>query len=147
MLKTSLQSVLLVFLQFTILVILVTSTPFHSFPLAAVILLALAVALMAWSIAVMSTARLRIFPEPDAHTRLVKNGPYRLIRHPMYTALLLGCIGLVLADNSWWRWLLVCMLAGILIIKLRYEESFLQQKFPDYATYRKESYYLLPYIF
>ncbi|WP_416208428.1 methyltransferase family protein [Chloroflexus sp.] len=94
----------------------------------------------------MSLRRLSVFPDPLPQTELVRSGPYRLIRHPMYTSLLLATLGWVLALPVWWRWGLWVGLLIVLITKLTYEEQLLQSRFADYQLYQQRTWRLFPWI-
>ncbi len=79
--------------------------------------------------------------------RLIKVGLYRTVRHPLYLAVLLIMIAapLFLADIL--TWLVTCLgLAGILI-RIRLEERYLQQEFPDYVEYIQNTWKLIPWIY
>jgi protein-S-isoprenylcysteine O-methyltransferase Ste14 len=81
--------------------------------------------------------------DPD----LVTSGPYRLVRHPIYSGILVAGLGTALA-LSWW-WLIAVALAGLYFLySARIEESFMTDRFPDdYPGYRSSTKMLLPFIF
>ena len=78
---------------------------------------------------------------------LIRTGPYRLIRHPIYTGLLLAIAGTALAIGEW-RGVFgfVFALLGILV-RVRAEETRMSATFPEYERYRRETYALLPGVF
>ncbi|MFI4973945.1 MAG: methyltransferase family protein [Caulobacterales bacterium] len=79
--------------------------------------------------------------------RVVDTGPYRLVRHPIYTGLIaagfftaleigtmLALIGAAVMSLGWW-------------MKARVEERFLTQELgPDYADYRRRTAMLVPFL-
>jgi protein-S-isoprenylcysteine O-methyltransferase Ste14 len=78
---------------------------------------------------------------------LVRTGPYRVIRHPIYTGLLLALSGTAAAIGEWRGVLSVlCALIGFLW-KIRVEEERMRQAFPEYEQYRKNTGTLLPLLF
>jgi protein-S-isoprenylcysteine O-methyltransferase Ste14 len=78
---------------------------------------------------------------------LVTSGPYRLVRHPIYSGILLAGVGTAVALN--WGWLIAPALAGIYFVySATVEERYLTQQFPDaYPAYRRSSKMLVPFIF
>jgi protein-S-isoprenylcysteine O-methyltransferase Ste14 len=78
---------------------------------------------------------------------LVRTGPYRVIRHPIYTGLLLALIGTASAIGKWRGVLAVaCALIGFLW-KIRVEEERMRQTFPEYEQYRKRTAALIPLVY
>lgn len=138
-------SYVLVALQFCCLILILATTPMR-FPVISLILLVLASALLVWAVVAMSKSRLRILPDPATRAKLVTTGPYKRIRHPMYTSLILGSLGLVLTHPTWDRIVLWILLIFVLVVKLNYEEALLGRKFPDYAAYKRHTYRLFPYL-
>ena len=83
----------------------------------------------------------------QAHS-LIRNGPYRHVRHPIYTGLLLAFAGSALALAEWRGLLALLLVTGSLWLKLRREERWLLEHFgADYAEYRKTSWALLPGLY
>jgi protein-S-isoprenylcysteine O-methyltransferase Ste14 len=78
---------------------------------------------------------------------LVTSGPYRLVRHPIYTGILVAGVGTAIALS--WYWLVAVGLAGVYFIySATVEESYLTQQFPDaYPAYRESSKMLVPFVF
>jgi protein-S-isoprenylcysteine O-methyltransferase Ste14 len=78
---------------------------------------------------------------------LVTSGPYRLVRHPIYTGILVAGIGTAVALS--WTWLIFIALAGFYFIySATVEERYLVQEFPEtYPAYRRSTKMLVPFIF
>ena len=141
------KSLLLVGLQFLFILLLLIGTRFQNHMLLAFGFIITAILVVLWAIVTMQKSKLRILPEPSADATLITNGPYHLIRHPMYTAILLGCAGLLISKFSWIRLVMAVTLAMVLIVKLIWEERMLSQKFDGYKEYMKHTKRLLPFIF
>lgn len=83
-------------------------------------------------------------PLPNGAVDLVTSGPYRWIRHPIYTAVIVGMAGIALRTRT----PLVMGLAGglgvFLWLKARWEERHLRDGFPGYADYARRTAMFLP---
>jgi protein-S-isoprenylcysteine O-methyltransferase Ste14 len=78
---------------------------------------------------------------------LIQRGPYRLVRHPIYSGLLLMILGTaVLAGQvSGFLALLFCFCG--FWIKLRQEEILLSKRLPGYSEYKAHTKALVPFLF
>jgi len=83
----------------------------------------------------------------DTH-ELIRSGPYALVRHPIYTGLLLGFVGSAVARDEWRGVPAVAIVAFALWRKLRLEERWMVETFGDaYRRYRDEVPALIPFPF
>jgi len=78
---------------------------------------------------------------------LVTSGPYRFVRHPIYSGVLLAILGSALADNAFW--LIGFFVLGIYFVwSAKVEERIMTEQFPDqYLEYKKKTKMLIPFIF
>ena len=142
----SLKSYLLVGIQFVCLVIIVLTGPIIVSDSWLLILELVGIIIGFWALQTMTMKNLHVFPEAHAKSVLVTHGPYRFIRHPMYTALLLCTFAMVFDEFSYVR-LVVWLSLGIdLVAKLTYEERLLAQRFQEYSGYQRRTARLVPYI-
>jgi protein-S-isoprenylcysteine O-methyltransferase Ste14 len=80
--------------------------------------------------------------------RLETGGLYRLIRHPSYAGLLLYTAGFVLVFRCWLGLLLVAGILALLVARMNAEEQLLESEFgEEYATYRRHTWRLMPWIY
>jgi protein-S-isoprenylcysteine O-methyltransferase Ste14 len=77
---------------------------------------------------------------------LVTSGPYRLVRHPIYSGLLLALVGTALATDLFLLVVVVAM-GAYFIYSARVEERLMTASFPStYPTYRAQSKMLIPFV-
>ncbi len=77
---------------------------------------------------------------------LVTSGPYRFVRHPIYSGLLLGLLGTALATNLYWLITLV-IIGAYFIYSASVEERTMASSFPDaYPAYKARTKMLIPFV-
>jgi protein-S-isoprenylcysteine O-methyltransferase Ste14 len=77
---------------------------------------------------------------------LVTTGPYRYVRHPIYTGLIIGVLGTALA-TSLYGLIVTAVLVGIFTYSATREESFLTGEFPGtYPAYKARTKMLIPFL-
>ena len=87
------------------------------------------------------------FPRPRENARLVRAGIYGLVRHPLYTSLVLTSFGWTLHWQSRLALVLSLTLAALLDAKANREERWLLAKFPAYVAYRQRVRKLIPWLY
>lgn len=99
-----------------------------------------------WALAANRPGNFNIRPTPRAGGTLVTSGPYRWVRHPMYTAVLTAAAAAgVMANQVVDAGLWVALLA-VLMAKAGIEERALIVRFPDYQGYQSRTTRLLPWL-
>jgi protein-S-isoprenylcysteine O-methyltransferase Ste14 len=112
----------------------------------AIVMILLAIILAIWAILSMMKGKFRVSPIPAEKAILIISGPYKWIRHPMYSAIFLGVIGLFTFHLSWIKLGLFLALIIVLSIKLKWEEKLLNKKFDDYQAYKKHTKRIIPFL-
>jgi protein-S-isoprenylcysteine O-methyltransferase Ste14 len=78
---------------------------------------------------------------------LIRTGPYRFVRHPIYTGLLVMALGTALDFGQLRCWLALPLMVIAFLIKLRQEEKLMLRHFPqEYPIYRSQVKALVPFI-
>ncbi len=105
------------------------------------------IAVRQWAIAVLGRFFSPVIGVQEKQT-VVKSGPYRLVRHPSYTGLLLIELGIGLVSESWGC--LLAILAGFAIAfgyRIRVEEGVLLAELgTDYRDYMRRTKRLIPFL-
>jgi protein-S-isoprenylcysteine O-methyltransferase Ste14 len=79
--------------------------------------------------------------------RIIRTGPYRIVRHPIYTGLLTAIAGTAIATGLLWVIGLTGLILLVFALKIRMEETFLMEEFgEEYARYRREVRALVPFV-
>ena len=80
--------------------------------------------------------------DPD----LVTSGPYRFVRHPIYSGILLAMLGSALAVSLLWI-VALALCGGYFLFSALREEVFMTERFPDqYPAYRRRTKMLIPFV-
>jgi protein-S-isoprenylcysteine O-methyltransferase Ste14 len=115
--------------------------------------LALGTALTALGIAIAIWARIFLgrnwsaTPTIKEQHELIQTGPYRLVRHPIYTGLLLAILGTCLAKGQARDLVFLIAITIVLAFKLRAEEALMLRQFPEaYPEYRRRTKALIPFV-
>jgi protein-S-isoprenylcysteine O-methyltransferase Ste14 len=87
-------------------------------------------------------------PTVRAGHKLIVEGPYALVRHPIYTGFVVALAGTTLACGQWRSVIGFAIVLVGLLIKMRQEERMMMQTFPqDYPEYRRRVKALIPGVF
>ena len=141
------RSIIYVALQFACSAALVLSMDRESIGLLSSTVTAAGVILGGRAIAAIRLRQLSVMPEVNVDSQLVTSGPFRRIRNPMYSGLILFTGGFVLTPFGVWKLIVWCLLICTLRLKAGYEESLLLKQFPDYEKYRSKTRRFIPFVY
>lgn len=79
--------------------------------------------------------------------RLVTEGPYRFVRHPLYMVEEIALLGVFLQYRSWPAALILVMHFALQVERMRNEEKVLAESFPEYRDYARRTSRILPGIY
>ncbi|HET8575009.1 MAG TPA: isoprenylcysteine carboxylmethyltransferase family protein [Candidatus Paceibacterota bacterium] len=108
------------------------------------VLCVLGIALAIWA-RVHLGANWSSHPTLKENHALVTSGPYALIRHPIYTGVIVAALGSVLVSLPWI--LLALLIAGMFVWRVKKEEALMTRQFPDqYLPYKARTWALIPWV-
>lgn len=79
--------------------------------------------------------------------RLTTDGPYRVVRHPLYLAELAVLFGVVWDIRQPWPLVIFVCAVAIQTLRMHFEEKILSETFPSYREYAKRTARLVPGIY
>jgi protein-S-isoprenylcysteine O-methyltransferase Ste14 len=100
-----------------------------------------------WALTCNRPGNFNIRPTPREGGQLVQSGPYRWIRHPMYSAVLLVAAACAWVDASAWAWLAVAALTAVLRVKAELEEQWMAEQHAGYTEYCGRSRRFVPGLY
>ena len=105
-----------------------------------------AVVIGTWAFVVLGR-NATIYPHPVHEATLTDRGPYRLVRHPIYLAVILGAVGLALAFLNTAGVLVALVFIPFFGAKTGFEEDGLVEHVPGYREYRSAiPYRIIPWV-
>ena len=79
--------------------------------------------------------------------QLISTGPYALVRHPMYTGLVIMILFTPLALGSYWAIIPALLCIPMNVLRIRGEEEVLLRELNGYADYMQKTHYrLIPFV-
>ena len=138
---------LLVGLQFILSTILVIIAPFQQLTIWHYVGILIGTLGLIWSVRAVRLSKLSIYPEVGSETILVAHGPYRWLRHPMYSSVLLATFFMIPYPPEWLPVVLWIGLLLVLDIKARREERLLLAAIPEYELFQRSRWRLIPLLY
>lgn len=77
--------------------------------------------------------------QKDRGQRVINSGPYRVVRHPMYAAIILMVLAVPPALGSWWALVFSGLIGVVFVIRTHLEDKTLQKELPGYVEYAKKT--------
>ena len=84
------------------------------------------------------------WPAPRPDGKLHTSGPFRLVRHPVYSGLLVAGLGVVLVRPGLLQLAMLAAFTALLARKARLEEQLLRERFDGYRAYAARTGMFLP---
>jgi protein-S-isoprenylcysteine O-methyltransferase Ste14 len=105
-----------------------------------------AIALNLWARLSFQRGTFRVTAGPSASV-LIRHGPYRFVRHPMYFAALVFIWAGVASHISALTLAIGVVVTGVCVARVLVEERLLRSKYPDYPDYARSTKALIPFVF
>ena len=105
----------------------------------------MAVALSVWARRSFPKGAFRVAAVPGAPS-IIRRGPYRFIRHPMYAAALLFIWAAVLSHTSLLNLGIGLAVTVVVVLRVVVEERLLRKRYPEYGEYALSTKALIPFI-
>jgi protein-S-isoprenylcysteine O-methyltransferase Ste14 len=99
---------------------------------------ALAMALVSWVMTANPFLSTFVRIQDDRGHYAVTSGPYRFVRHPMYSGLFFSFLATALLLGSWWALVPVVMDCILFIVRTTLEDNSLQKELPGYRDYAQK---------
>jgi protein-S-isoprenylcysteine O-methyltransferase Ste14 len=106
---------------------------------------AIAVALSVWARRSFPKNTFRVAADPGASS-VIRRGPYRFVRHPMYSAALLFIWAAILSHVSPWTLALGVFVTLVVWFRLIAEERLLRTRYSEYSEYARSTKALIPFV-
>ncbi len=137
---------ILVAIQFTCLALLAISTNWLDLPWWTLLMLGLSGFLAFWAMAVIRLGNFNVVPYPVEKGTMVSSGPYKVIRHPMYTSIFIFSFALLVGQFDYSKLFISLALVAGLITKMLFEERLLCIHYSGYKNYMKKTKRVIPFI-
>lgn len=119
----------------------------HVWPVAGVLVTCVGVAIAIWARTILGGNWSSMVTVKQDHT-LIRTGPYAVVRHPIYSGLILAILGTALAIGQWRALAAVGVMFVMFLAKSRIEERFMIGEFGrEYEDYRRGTNAIIPFVF
>jgi protein-S-isoprenylcysteine O-methyltransferase Ste14 len=109
------------------------------------VLLGLSDVFILWAMVVNRHLETTVRIQEEREHRVVSTGPYRIVRHPMYTGMCVQFLSWPLLLGSGWAFVAALAVIALFVVRTVFEDRMLREELPGYAEYAgKTQYRLVP---
>lgn len=121
--------------------------PIDAFAVAGVVIYLLSSALTTWALSENRYAEAVSRVQEERGQRVCSTGPYAYVRHPMYSAIAMWCVAVVMALPSVWVAVVSGVVAVVIVVRTALEDEMLSKGLPGYSEYRSRvRWRLVPFV-
>lgn len=142
----SIESAVYVMIQFACLIVIFLNVSIVPHNIYLIFGIALFLFIGIWAIFVMKL-NFNIAPDVLSGAKLIRQGPYKFVRHPMYTSVLGISLFYVIDNYTIFNTMVFLILFIDLVMKLNYEEKLLEKRFKEYAEYKRDTKRIIPFLY
>ena len=103
--------------------------------------------LTAWALSENRYAEAVSRVQEERGQRVCSTGPYAFVRHPMYSAIIMWCVSVIMVCPSPWVALVPGVVAIVIVVRTALEDAMLANGLPGYAEYRDNMRWrLVPFV-
>ena len=138
---------LLVAIQFAGIAFFVVTGSNYPQNVVVLVLQILSIVIGVWAILAMKLHTVTALPSVRQGGQLCTSGPYRVIRHPMYTAVLLLLLAFLINDYSHTGLVVFLIVLVDLLVKMNVEEKLLIAHYDGYKEYMRYTKRIVPLVY
>jgi len=102
--------------------------------------------ILLWTSTHNKIGNFNIVPEIKENCELIQTGPYKFIRHPMYTSVLLIGLGALFYGFAFFKLFILLALVVVMVLKARKEEGYWGKESKSYQDYKEKTKMFIPYV-
>ena len=99
-----------------------------------------------WAVRTLGSS-MTVLPRPKEQHELITRGPFRWLRHPVFSGVVLTALGACVISGSWIALAFTLCLCVLFDLKARREEVWLAQRYPQYLDYRSRARKFIPGVY
>lgn len=123
------------------------SLPIDALAVIGALIYLLSAALTAWALSENRYAEAVSRVQSERGQRVCSTGPYAFVRHPMYSAIIMWCIAVVMVLPSVWVALVAAAVAAVIVVRTALEDKMLARSLAGYSQYqRRVRWRLVPFV-
>ena len=138
---------LLITIQIVCLIYIVLTGPVFTKNIILLFFQVVAIFVILWTLWTIKVDNFSLNKKKSDTRRLIPKGPYKIVRNPIYSSILILVVSMVVNSFSVFRLIVLIVFIISLILTVMIFDRDLHRKFSDYSLYKQRTYRLIPFIF